>query len=233
MLFRTHLVNEGYQSSTIKSYFSAIKHILKVDGYLWRDDKVLLATITKSCRLLNDKVKIKLPIKMGLPDAIMFELERSFGGSQPQPYLKIMYKAAFALAYYRLMRIGELASGSHPVLAKDVQIAHNKDKILLVLHTSKTHGKESLPQKIKIPALDEARLSMKFFCPFKLVCHYMSYRGNYLHQSEPCLVYSDHSPVTPTQFRNTLQQQIKKLDLDPMQYNTHSFRIGRTCDMFF
>ena len=32
-LFGAYLVDNGIQSSTLKSYFSAIKHILKLDGY--------------------------------------------------------------------------------------------------------------------------------------------------------------------------------------------------------
>ena len=33
VLFGTYLVEQGAQSQTIKSYFSAIKHVLKTDGY--------------------------------------------------------------------------------------------------------------------------------------------------------------------------------------------------------
>ena len=44
-LFGAYLVKKGNQSATIKSYFSAIKHVLKTDGYPWNDDKVVLASI--------------------------------------------------------------------------------------------------------------------------------------------------------------------------------------------
>ena len=76
MLFGTHLVKQGYQSSTIKSYFSAIKHVLKTDGYQWNDDKAMLSTITKSCRLINDCVMIRLPISRKLLDLLLYEMER-------------------------------------------------------------------------------------------------------------------------------------------------------------
>ena len=33
VLFGTHIVDQGAQSQTVKSYFSAIKHILRTDGY--------------------------------------------------------------------------------------------------------------------------------------------------------------------------------------------------------
>ena len=57
-----------------------------------------------------------------------------------QPYLLVLYEAIFCLAYYGLMRIGELTEGDHPIKAKDIHIGVNKDKILLVLYTSKTHS---------------------------------------------------------------------------------------------
>ena len=45
------------------------------------------------------------------------------------------------LAYYGLMRVGELTTGDHPVLAKDISVGTNRDKILIYLRTSKMHGK--------------------------------------------------------------------------------------------
>ena len=54
------------------------------------------------------------------------------------------------MAYYGLMRIGELATGGHPVLAKDVHVNKQQLKLKLYLHTSKTHSKGTRPQEIKI-----------------------------------------------------------------------------------
>ena len=147
VLFGTYLVDQGAQSQTVTSYFSAIKYILKTDGYPWNDSKAMLDVITKSCRIINDQVKIRLPIRVALLEQILFETECYFGS---QPYLECMYKGIFSIAYYGLMRISEIAKGTHPVLAKDVHIGMNKNTILLRLHTSKTHGKELEPQEIRI-----------------------------------------------------------------------------------
>ena len=57
------------QSSTLKSYISAIKHMLKADGYEWQDNRVYFHSLIRSCRLSNDVVKTRLPIQFG-----MFEL---------------------------------------------------------------------------------------------------------------------------------------------------------------
>ena len=56
-LYVTYLIDKGNQSSTVKSYISAIKKTLSVDGYIWNEDKALLNSLTKACKLVNDTVK--------------------------------------------------------------------------------------------------------------------------------------------------------------------------------
>ena len=124
---------------------------------------------------------IQMPIHFNLFEMILFELNRCYGATQP--YLNIAYRALFSLAYYGLMRIGKLTSSQHSLKAKDVHIASNKNKILVILHSSKMHGKESLPQKIKIS--DKCHLKKKrFFCPFSAVRTYLSVRGSYISDTE-------------------------------------------------
>ena len=228
MLFLTYLVDRGVQSSTIRSYTSAIKHILVIDGYNWDDKQVMLTTITKSCRLINDAIYICLPIKSRLLDALLFELECHFA---IQPYLEKMYKAVFSISYYGLMRISEVAAGAHPVRARDVHVGMNKDKILLLLHTSKTHGKESHPQKIKIHSVYPDLVKKKLFCPFQLMHDFISIRGIYEEDTEPFFILPDRSPLKRDQFRDMLKLQLARLDLDPTLYNCYSFHIGRIVDM--
>ena len=136
-LFGTYLVDGGVQSSTLKSYFSAIKHILKQDGYPWDDNKAILSSLVRGCCLENDKVKVRLPIQKSLLELLLFESERFFNESAPQPYLEILYKTIFCLAYYGMMRVGELTWSPHTVKACNIHVGHNKDKIQVVLYTSK------------------------------------------------------------------------------------------------
>ena len=152
-LFGAYLVDCGVQSSTLKSYFSAIKHILKLDGYKWDEGKVLLSALVRGCRLVNDKVKTRLPIQKGLLEMLLFEIKRKYNGVSPQPYLTVLYQAIFCLAYYGMLRVGELSLGSHTIKACNIHVGNNKDKILIVLYSSKTHGVESRPQKVKISAI--------------------------------------------------------------------------------
>ena len=227
VLFGTHLVDQGAQSQTVKSYFSAIKHVLKTDGYPWDDSKVLLNTITRSCRLVNDRVKIRFPIRLRLLEVLLFETERYF---MKQPYLEKLYKAIFALAYYGLMRIGEIAAGNHPVKAQDVHVGTNKDKILILLRSSKTHGKESIPQKIKISGISGST-KIKHFCPFKIVRSYVAIRGNYEMDDENFFVFGDGQSIKPSIIRETLREMLSRLSLNAELYDCTSFRIGRCTDL--
>ena len=178
VLFGAYLVHKGFQSSTLKSYFSAIKHILKQDGYPWDDNKALLSSLVKSCKLENDRVKIRLPIQKGLFEMLLFEIHRYYSGNNVQPYLEVMYKAVFCLAYYGLLRVGELTLGDHTLLIGNTHVL--EDNILLVLYSSKTHGKESRPQKIRIsaqPLTSRVSNRQRNFCPVRTVIHYLRLRG--------------------------------------------------------
>ena len=232
-LFGAYLIDGGVQSSTLKSYFSVIKHVLKQDGYPWNDGKVLLSSLVKSCKLENDRVKIRLPIQKGLLELLMFELERKYGStSNQQPYLECLYKTMFCLAYYGMLRIGEVTESDHTLKAAHVHVGHNKDKLMLVLYTSKTHGKEAGPQKIKVSAVPTTNpRARRFFCPFQLVIKYMQLRGHFLDCTEHFFVYKDRSPIKPAQFRAVLRSTLDAVNLDSLLYDVHSFRIGRTCDL--
>ena len=95
------------------------------------------------------RMHIRLPIQCSLLEMILFEVKRIFG-SKGQVYLEALYLALFAIFYYGMMRISEVVYSDHVIKAKDVHSALNKDKLLLLLYSSKTHSKGSRPQRIKI-----------------------------------------------------------------------------------
>ena len=232
-LFIGYLINKGMQSSTVKSYVSAIKETLVLDGYKWNDDLVLIRSLAKACRIVNDRAHTRLPIHCGLLEMILFEVQRYFS-KENQWYLEILYKTLFAVSYYGLMRIGEVTRSQHVLKAKDVHIAKNKDKMMLILYSSKTHGKNCRPQKIIITSNSKERTgkySQRNFCPFTLMRQYLHIRGGFNSQQEQFFVFRDLTPVTASQARNVLKLMIRNLNLDESLYGMHSFRIGRTTDL--
>ena len=231
-LFVGHLIELGMQSSTVKSYVSAIKRIVSNDGYKWQHGRILLSSLTRACKLKNDCVKMQLPIHCGLLELILFELKRFY---VKQPYLISMYSALFILGYYGLLRVGELEDSPHVIKAKDVHLAINKKKLLIVLHLSKTHGKGARPQKIKITSNNIEKsgcYQKRHFCPFQVIGHYIKIRQpGYIWDEEPFFVFSDRHPVTAEQSRTLLRKLLNNMGLQSELYDMHSLRIGRTSDL--
>ena len=131
---------------TIRSYVSAIKCILEDDQHKFSNELMQLSSLTKACRILNDRIRTRLPIHLSLLQLLIFEVDRLLG---TQVYLATLYKAMLAMGYYGLFRVGKLAKGDHSIKAANIHIGVNKNKILVVLYTSKMHGYGSRPQKVK------------------------------------------------------------------------------------
>ena len=126
-LYAGYLVNNGKKSTTINSYVSAIKGFLLINNIKIKEDRYLLTSLTKACKLVNDKVRTRLPIRKGLLQVLINNVRKYFM-KRGQKYLSVLYPAMFATAYYGLLRVGEVSTGSHPVLVDDVHVAINKRK---------------------------------------------------------------------------------------------------------
>ena len=148
-LYIGYLIENHKQSSTIKSYVSAIKAILMEDNYELNHDRFLLASLTRACKYKNDCARTRLPIHKAMLHMIIDQVSSHFN-QLGQIYLCRLYRALFISAYYGMLRVGEMTTGNHPVLATDVHVGVNKRKILFILRTSKTQGKDKKPQLIKI-----------------------------------------------------------------------------------
>ena len=196
------------------------------------EDRILLNSLTRACHLRHDKVRTRLPIKKHLLNRIIDATERYFA---LQPYLMKLYKAMFATAYYGLLRIGEITTSEHVVKAGDVQIGVNKNKLLFILRSSKTHSKGSKPQQIKISSTavfdTDFNDERNTHCPFSIIRAYLEVRKDRIDDMEQFFVFSDRSPVKPHHMRSTLKNIIKTLGKDESLFETHSFRSGRSIDL--
>ena len=221
--------------------------MLSTDGYEWDNGKMILNTLTKSCKLKNDKLKVRLPIQKGLLELILFKVQRKF---DTQPYLEAMYISMYLLQYYGLFRIGEIADSQHSIKASNVhETTTRRDetpRLLIVLYTSKTHGLDKPPQKIKIFGnkrieIVDSDINSKYslkksdlgkFCPVEWTRRYIQLRGPIKQQNENLFVFRDKSSIKPDIVRKLLRDILEDFDLDSTLYDTHSFRIGRATDLF-
>ena len=177
--FCAFLIDNERKSATIKSYISGLKTTLTEDGYRWDDTLVTFSSLIKACKVSNDVIKCRLPIHKRLLEILLFEVERIFNS----PYLITLYRAIILLCYYGMMRVGELTEGDHTLKAANIHIGSNKDKILIILYTSKTHSRANHPQNIKISSSSQDQLTPNrrntYFCPFKMLHNFLAEKGNY------------------------------------------------------
>ena len=202
------LINNGKQSQTVRSYVSAIRAILAEDGIELNQNEFLLSSLTRACKINNNRVKTRLPIHKNLLKQIILKTNDYFM-AKAQPYLRTLYIVLFSTAYYGLLQVGELTQGSHPVKVTDIQVASNKKKLRLILHSSKTHSKGMHPQIIKIMSTqigsDKNPHQEALFCPYHNIHRFSRLRPGYESIEEPFFVFRDNSPVTPARLRETLK----------------------------
>ena len=234
ILFLAFLVERGMQSATVRSYLSAIKSTLLKINYEWNQNTALLGALIRACKLKNDRVKTRLPIHCRLLELILFEVQRRFSLSS-QHYLELLYKSLYILSYYGLMRVGEVTKSTHTIKAANVHIAKNKDKVLLILYSSKTHDEGSRPQKIKITSNTQEGsgcYAKRNFCPFRILRHFLKVRGPFADDKEPLFVFRDKSPVLAEHAQSLLRKLLKDdLGLEAHLYDMHSLRISRSSDL--
>ena len=244
-LYCSYLIHDkGLQSSTVKSYVSAIKSVLIDDGYQWSDKTLVLNAIIGTCKLKNDTLKIRRPIRRRILEALICEVQRMFA-KKNQPYLEILYTTAFLLAYYGMMRAGEITKSVHTAKAKDIHCSRTKKKILIILYSSKTHTRANRPQEIKIDGYNRMLVKNNGktittnipapnieYCPYQWTQKYLANRGNYLTASEELLIFRDGTPLSAQQLRTVLRKALKNIGLNEKLYDLHSFRIGRATDLF-
>ena len=148
-LFVAHLIHHGRKSTTIRSYVSALKAVLVNVNISINEDKCLLSSLTRACKLRNDHVRLIFPIQKDMFNMILYTTEFHFM-NEGQVYLVKLYKVLFSTAYDRLFRVGELTMSPPVVRVSDVHIGQNKKKMLFMLRSSKTHDEGNLPQTVKI-----------------------------------------------------------------------------------
>ena len=225
----------------MKSYISAIRAVLFNVGVKLDMDEFLLVSLTKACRLKNDRVRTRLPIQKGLLTLILKQVKLKYEKAG-QPYLSLLFQTMLSTAYFGLLRVSEVISssmGSHPVLARDVHIGRNKNKMLFLLRTSKTHNQGSHLQMIKITSSSQTRKTklkkwkgeLVMPCPFQLLKNFAEQCGPCQNLNDPFFIFHNGSAVSPWRIRNCLKTALTDAGFDNKLYGFHSLRIGRMIDL--
>lgn len=239
-LFIAYMMKKRYEKATIQTYISGIKYVLRNILHIDVSDNAFRFTaLIKAARYKNNKVTLRMPIKLPLLNKILEEVD-NVKRLQNQPYLIALYRAMFTAAYYGLLRVGKM-TGKHAVTAKNMHIAKNKKKVQIRIWTSKTLKWGSWPQDIKIDGLHDCKLcypqhrgrNSSKYCPVHILDAYNKLRGD-TRGTHPFFTFKNGIPVNGHAFRKTLKDVLIQIGLKDIvtRYNGHSFRSGRASDLW-
>lgn len=228
-MYVAYRTQKGDYSSTLSSYLSGISSMLKLDGIVINTRTARLRALIKACKYKNDRVIQRMPIKESMLVRIVRQIDLMF---ESQPYLNQLYRCMLVMGYFGMLRVGEMAKGDHPILARDVHLCHKKKKDQIILRTSKTHNLGDQPQYVKFDTTDSrSYLYNEHFCPFEIVRDFLGSRGPKQNDRDQLFLFQDGSPVKPHQLSAVLKRAIKRLGIDPKDYGTHSLRIGHATQL--
>lgn len=226
VMYAAHLGNIGEHSQTVASYMSAIRYKLRKDGLVIPDKNFEIASIIRTCKLKNDTVRYRCGLTRKMTEDLILATKQLFG-DVGQMYLFKLYRALFLTAYYGMFRIGELGSSPHSLKATDVKEASNKSKFLLILRSSKTHGKGDHPHTVNVPQVVDINPDNRLFNPHAALADFQNSRP----QAVNFFVYQDGTPVTPEQIRKTFKKVLRLANFDTEIFDFHSFRVGRASEL--
>ena len=145
--------------------------------------------------------------------------------------LALLFKTIIITGYYGLFRVGKL---THAIKLADIKEAWNKEKILILLCSSKTHSVCNQPQTVDIlPLSDDLERwnNREKYCPYRMLKKYSKLRPKTIKHHQ-FFISSNKSEVKADHVCVILRKIIAKMGLDSSNYDTHSLHIGRVTDLF-
>jgi len=140
-------------------------------------------------------------------------------------YENLMFKAAFSLAFFGFLRLGEFTAlskrqqGAGPLGASDVQLLGQASSRVVVVRLRRSKNNQHGPaQRVSIEAGQD-----RDSCPVRAISEYMAARPP---GATAFLCHFDLTPLCRHEFQRLLKKATAAAGLDTQHYSSHSFRIG-------
>lgn len=220
--FIAYMSREGYAQATVASYLAGIAYRHRIMGFPDPTNtfiiKKMLDGLRKDRGPSNDT---RLPITQDLLKNLIASLETVTRSQFEQS----LFKAAFLLAFFGFLRVGELAANSKSQVQdtmlrrSDIKfIAHDGSPAIEINFRVSKNNQFGQRQVILIP-------SQKFtaLCPVSALRQYLSVAGSSL----VLFSHFDLTPLTKYQFSAMLRKTVEFCGFPNSQlFKSHSFRIG-------
>ena len=126
--------------STITSYVSGVWHHLYLNNLPTFEDNFMLTLVLKGIANMHATVDLRLPITLHHMIAVLSLVVTNH-------YDICLYTALLSVAFFGLLRLGEMVKLEHALLIQNVYF--NQDKVVCFLPTSKSH-KGPIPQMVQL-----------------------------------------------------------------------------------
>ena len=219
-LYTTHLREFGLRSNTIRAHLSAIAYHHKIRHFPNPTDSFVISKLLLSFAKNDSNPKIRLPIQAALLHQILAHIPKL----PISTYEKHLFRALFNTMYHAALRVSEVTqshSHSHNLHLKHITITETPTLACTIKFSSFKHSNKG-STSIKIEA------SPGKYCPVRALQKYLTQRGTH---SGALFIHENRDPLSRLTISDTLNSILTLLHKDPLKYNTHSFRIGKTSDL--
>ncbi|XP_063967563.1 uncharacterized protein LOC135157047 [Lytechinus pictus] len=217
--FIAYLSWNGYAGATISTYISGLAFTMQTLGWPDVTDAFVIRRLVDGCRRKNARRDTRCPITLPILKSILNSLTHVCVNT----YDLALFRAAFLIAFFGFLRVGEFTSRSRhepvPLSEKDVIIQGmgNQAKLRIVIARSKT-DQTGRGCSILIP-----QNVVSYLCPLRAVNDYLALRSSV---GSAFFRHFDSSPLTRHQFGQVLKRAISFCGLPVAHFSSHSFRIG-------
>lgn len=207
----------GMKYSSICSRVSALNYINKLQGAKTSGHSFLLKRVLLGCKHYSPLADKRQPITKPILKRLISVLPTMFESN----YNVILISAMFTLAFFALLRVGEMSiskTANHTISLDDITIKLKEEKPFLI-SLSLRHYKHSVSPFNLILKLQKNKL----ICPVRALHAFAGLRAK---KPGPFFLNESGTPVTTKQFSCILRKCISKIGLDSKLFTSHSFRIG-------
>ena len=221
--FLAYLSLKGRSSSCMRTYISGLSHTFKIQGMADNTKSFLVTKILEGAGRLTRKPDTRAPITYNILIKIIPALANICSSS----YETSLFQAAFSLAFFGFMRVGELTTQSlktttpSPLQRRDIQLVTHNDRrsVKVTIRHSKT---DQLGKSCTLFLSQTGDVA----CPVSLTAKYLAVRNPALPPDTPFLVHLDGNPLTRYQFAALLARALSFCEINTACFKSHSFRIG-------
>lgn len=216
----SYLSLAGFSVSTITTYISAVSYVHKIRHITDTTKCFILTKMMEGLKREGNSSDLRSPITISLLGRLVSVLSNVCSSD----YEASMFSAAFTLAFFGLLRVGEFTANTYkdesdrPLQIKDIRLLATPPRIQMTIRKSKTD------QRGKTFTLVINSAKAQLICPVRAMQKYLLMRPTYL--CDQLFIHYDGTRLSRYQFSSLLKKTLKFCEVKSGCYKSHSFRIG-------